>query len=101
MLNKKDLRIVFFGTPDFAVASLKAIIDQGYNVVGVVTAPDKPAGRGYELQQSAVKKFAVEQHLNVLQPVNLKADDFNIALHWYVGLSFISLNCLLNTNFTV
>jgi len=80
MLNKKDLRIVFFGTPDFAVASLKAIIDHGYNVVGVVTAPDKPAGRGYELHQSAVKKFAVEHHLNVLQPVNLKADDFNLKL---------------------
>lgn len=80
MLNKKDLRIVFFGTPDFAVASLKAIIDNGYNVVGVVTAPDKPAGRGYELQQSAVKKFAVEHQLNVLQPVNLKADDFNLEL---------------------
>ncbi len=80
MLNKKDLRIVFFGTPDFAVASLKAIIDRGYNVVGVVTAPDKPAGRGYELHQSAVKKFAVEHHLNVLQPVNLKADDFNLTL---------------------
>lgn len=80
MLNKKDLRIVFFGTPDFAVASLKAIIDQGYNVVGVVTVPDKPAGRGYELQQSAVKKFSIAQNLNVLQPVNLKADDFNLTL---------------------
>ncbi len=80
MHTKESLRIIFFGTPDFAVASLKAIIDNGYNVVAVVTAPDKPAGRGYELQQSAVKKFASTQGLNVLQPVNLKAEEFNTQL---------------------
>ncbi|MDI1233997.1 MAG: methionyl-tRNA formyltransferase [bacterium] len=80
MIDKKNLRIVFFGTPDFAVASLKTILENHFNVVGVVTAPDKPAGRGYELQQSAVKKFASEQGLTILQPVNLKSDDFNKAL---------------------
>ncbi|MDP4662024.1 MAG: methionyl-tRNA formyltransferase [Salibacteraceae bacterium] len=71
-----DLRIVFFGTPDFAVASLKALIDAGKNVVAVVTTPDKPAGRGHKLQPSPVKEFAVEQNLPVLQPTNLKSEDF-------------------------
>jgi len=74
--DKKDLRIVFFGTPDFAVCSLKNIIDNGFNVVGVVTSADKPAGRGYKLQESAVKKYAVEKGLNVLQPLNLKSLEF-------------------------
>ncbi|MDT0644033.1 methionyl-tRNA formyltransferase [Zunongwangia sp. F363] len=72
----KDLRIVFMGTPEFAVQSLKAILSAGYNVVGVITAPDKPAGRGRKLQQSDVKKYALEQNLKVLQPVNLKSEDF-------------------------
>jgi methionyl-tRNA formyltransferase len=76
MPDKKNLRIVFFGTPDFAVASLKTIIENGFNVVAVVTAPDKPAGRGYEFQQSAVKKYALNNNLPVLQPVNLKSDEF-------------------------
>ena len=67
-----QMRIVFLGTPDFAVASLVAIKEAGYNIVGVVTAPDKPAGRGMQLQQSPVKKYAVEHHLKVLQPVKLK-----------------------------
>ncbi len=80
MYDKKNFKILFFGTPDFAVESLKAIIENGFNVVGVVTAPDKPAGRGYELQQSAVKKYALAQGLNILQPPNLKADDFNNAI---------------------
>lgn len=66
------MRIVFLGTPDFAVASLAAIVDAGYNVVGVVTAPDKPAGRGMQLQQSPVKQFAVSKGIQVLQPVRLK-----------------------------
>lgn len=65
------------GTPDFAVASLKAIVDAGYNVCGVITAPDKPAGRGKKIQESAVKQFAKEHKLpNILQPTNLKASDF-------------------------
>jgi methionyl-tRNA formyltransferase len=70
------LRIIFLGTPTFAVASLEAIINNGFNVVGVVTAPDKPAGRGMHLQQSPVKKFAVKNNLKVLQPVKLKDPEF-------------------------
>lgn len=72
----KDLRIVFLGTPDFAVANLKALVDDGQNIVGVITAPDKPAGRGKKIQQSAVKKYATEQNLNILQPSNLKDEEF-------------------------
>lgn len=72
----RDLRIVFMGTPDFAVATLKALLDANYNVVGVITAPDKPAGRGRKLHQSAVKKFALANNLNVLQPTNLKRTSF-------------------------
>ncbi len=79
-MRKEDLRIVFFGTPDFAVASLKAIVAAGYNVVAVVTAPDKAAGRGYQLQSSAVKKAALELGLAVMQPEKLKAPEFIEAL---------------------
>ncbi len=75
-MNGKELRIVFMGTPDFAVASLKAMIDGRYNVVGVITAPDKPAGRGNQLTQSAVKKYAVENNLPLLQPEKLKNPEF-------------------------
>ena len=70
------LRIVFMGTPEFAVASLDALVKAGYNIVGVITAPDKPAGRGMTLQQSAVKKYAVEHNLKVLQPEKLKNPEF-------------------------
>ncbi|WP_417610001.1 methionyl-tRNA formyltransferase [Owenweeksia hongkongensis] len=70
------MRIVFMGTPDFAVASLKELVENGKNVVGVITAPDKPAGRGRKLQQSAVKVYAESQGLKVLQPTNLKAPEF-------------------------
>lgn len=66
------LNIVFMGTPDFAVATLKALVEADYNIVGVVTAPDKPAGRGQKLQESAVKQYAQSQQLKVLQPTNLK-----------------------------
>jgi len=76
MTTKRDLRIVFMGTPDFAVATLKALIDHNYKVVGVITAPDRPAGRGQKLRASAVKQFALEHNLNVLQPKNLKAESF-------------------------
>jgi len=72
----RDLRIVFMGTPDFAVAILDALVKAKFNVVGVITAPDKPAGRGRKIQESAVKKFALEQNLNILQPSNLKQEDF-------------------------
>jgi methionyl-tRNA formyltransferase len=77
---KHNLRIVFLGTPDFAVATLNAVIEEGYNVVGVVTAPDKPAGRGKKISESAVKKYAVEKGLNILQPVNLKDQEFQSEL---------------------
>ena len=69
-------RIVFMGTPSFAVASLKALLDAKMNVVGVVTAPDKPAGRGMQLQQSAVKQFALEHQLPIAQPEKLKSPEF-------------------------
>ena len=72
----RKLRIVFMGTPDFAVHTLKSIVDAGYDVVGVITAPDRPAGRGRKLNESAVKKYAAEQGLNILQPTNLKSEDF-------------------------
>lgn len=72
----RDLRIVFMGTPEFAVASLDKIITSGYLITGVVTAPDKPAGRGRRLQESAVKKYAVQKDIPVLQPSNLKSSDF-------------------------
>lgn len=72
----RDLRIVFMGTPEFAVTILRKILEEGYNVVGVITAPDKPAGRGRKLQESAVKSFAVSKGLVVLQPANLKSPDF-------------------------
>ena len=76
MTSKRDLRIIFMGTPDFAVATLKALIDANYNVVGVITAPDRPAGRGQKLRASAVKQFSLEHNLNILQPKNLKAESF-------------------------
>lgn len=69
-------RIVFMGTPDFAVPSLAQLLRAGYPVVGVVTAPDRPAGRGMQLSSSAVKKFALEKQLPVLQPEKLKAPEF-------------------------
>jgi len=71
-----DLRIIFMGTPEFATATLAKILDEGYDVVGVITAPDRPAGRGRKLQESDVKKYAVEKGLKVLQPTNLKNPDF-------------------------
>ena len=76
MTKQRDLRIVFMGTPDFAVATLKNLLDHNYNVVGVITAPDRPAGRGRKLKSSAVKKFALENHLKIMQPTNLKSEDF-------------------------
>jgi len=71
-----DLRIVFMGTPEFAVASLQALVEAGCNIVGVITAPDKPAGRGMKLTESAVKKYAAETGLHILQPEKLKRPDF-------------------------
>jgi methionyl-tRNA formyltransferase len=92
-MNPKDTRIVFMGTPPFAVASLDALVKAGFNIVSVVTAPDKPAGRGLQLQQSAVKKYAVENNLSVLQPTKLKDPEFVEALkkldaHLFVVVAF-------------
>lgn len=75
-MEKRELRIVFMGTPDFAVLSLDILVQHNYKIVGVITAPDKPAGRGQQLHQSAVKKYAVEKNLAVLQPEKLKNADF-------------------------
>ncbi|QNL48716.1 methionyl-tRNA formyltransferase [Olivibacter sp. SDN3] len=70
------MRIIFMGTPDFAVASLEALLDAGEEVVAVVTVADKPAGRGQKLQESAIKKYALSKNIPVLQPVRLKDADF-------------------------
>lgn len=72
----KKLRIVFMGTPDFAVTILNHLVEKNYTIVGVITAPDKPAGRGRKLNESAVKKYAKSKNLNILQPTNLKSKDF-------------------------
>lgn len=76
MNNINNLRIVFLGTPDFAVESLKSIVENGYNVVGVVTMPDKPAGRGKKIAQSPVKEYALSKGLHLMQPQNLKNPEF-------------------------
>lgn len=76
MLDNFYPKIVFFGTPDFAVASLKALIENNFTVLAVVTSPDKPAGRGRKVQMSAVKEYAVQQQLPVLQPEKLKNAEF-------------------------
>lgn len=75
-MNYKDWRIIFMGTPEFAVASLDALLKAEANIVAVITAPDKPGGRGMELQESAVKKYAVTNNIPVLQPEKLKNEDF-------------------------
>ena len=92
-MEKKDLRIVFFGTPEFAVESLKALVEGGYNVVAVVTVPDKPAGRGRHVLESDVKQYAVSQGLPVLQPEKLKDEAFVGALraldaHLFIVIAF-------------
>ncbi|MBT8238715.1 MAG: methionyl-tRNA formyltransferase [Croceitalea sp.] len=74
--SKNGLRIVYMGTPEFAVAGLQRLLEANYAVVGVVTAPDRPAGRGRKIQESAVKKYANKQGLPVLQPTNLKKSEF-------------------------
>jgi methionyl-tRNA formyltransferase len=72
----RDLRIVFMGTPDFAVGVLQKLVRSTYQIVGVITAPDKPAGRGRKLKPSAVKEYALSHQLPLLQPTNLKEDSF-------------------------
>ena len=71
-MTKEDLRIIYMGTPEFAVESLRALVEGGYNVVAVVTMPDKPAGRGHRIRYSAVKQYALEAGLPILQPEKLK-----------------------------
>lgn len=80
-MTNKDLRIVFFGTPDFAVESLRKLVEGGYNIVGVVTMPDKPAGRGHKLLHSPVKQYALSAGLKLMQPVKLKDPAFIDELH--------------------
>jgi methionyl-tRNA formyltransferase len=75
-IAKEQLRIIFMGTPEFAVHILDGLVQQNYNVVGVITAPDRPAGRGQKVKLSAVKIYAQNHQLNVLQPENLKHPDF-------------------------
>ena len=82
-MTKKDLRIIFLGTPEFATASLRALVEGGYNVVAVVTMPDKPAGRGHQMQFSDVKNYALSVGLPVLQPEKLKDELFIEALRSY------------------
>ncbi len=83
-MKKENLRIIFMGTPEFAVETLKALVDNDYNVVAVVTQPDKPVGRhGSQLQPSAVKQFAIEHNLPVLQPEKMKDPDFVEVLRSY------------------
>ena len=83
MTNKNDLRIIFLGTPEFATASLRALVEGGYNVVAVVTMPDKPAGRGHQLQFSDVKQYALSVGLPVLQPEKLQDETFIEQLRSY------------------
>ncbi|MCF0197542.1 MAG: methionyl-tRNA formyltransferase, partial [Bacteroidaceae bacterium] len=76
-MKKEDVRILYMGTPDFAVAALDRLVTEGYNVVGVVTVPDKAIGRHQDiLQPSPVKRYAQEKGIRVLQPEKLKAPDF-------------------------
>lgn len=82
-MTKQDLRIIFLGTPEFATASLRALVEGGYNVVAVVTMPDKPAGRGHQLQFSDVKQYALSVGLPVLQPEKLKDETFIEELRSY------------------
>ena len=89
-MNKRDLRIVYMGTPEFAVTSLKRLVEGGYNVVGVITAPDRPAGRGQKVRPSAVKEYAVSQNLPLLQPVKLQDPDFLTQLKsWSADLQIV------------
>ena len=89
-MKKEDLRIVYMGTPDFAVESLRCLVEGGYNVVGVITMPDKPAGRGHKLQYSPVKQYALEHQLPLLQPEKLKDEDFLGQLRaWHADLQIV------------
>ena len=89
-MKKEDLRIVYMGTPDFAVEALRQLVEGGYNVVGVIMMPDKPAGRGHKIQYSPVKQYALEQNLPLLQPEKLKDEAFVQALReWKADLQIV------------
>lgn len=89
-MKKEDLRIVYMGTPDFAVEALRQLVEGGYNVVGVITMPDKPAGRGHKMQYSPVKQYALERNLPLLQPEKLKDEAFVEALRaWKADLQIV------------
>ena len=89
-MKKEDLRIVYMGTPDFAVEALRQLVEGGYSVVGVITMPDKPAGRGHKIQYSPVKQYALEQNLPLLQPEKLKDEAFVQALReWKADLQIV------------
>lgn len=89
-MEKKDLRIVYMGTPEFAVESLKRLVEGGYNVVGLITMPDKPAGRGHKIQYSPVKQYALETGLPLLQPEKLKSEAFLEELRtWKADLQIV------------
>lgn len=89
-MDKKDIRIVYMGTPDFAVPTLDALVQGGYNVVGVITMPDKPAGRGHKVQFSPVKEYALEHDLPLLQPEKLKDEAFLEQLRaWKADLQIV------------
>ena len=89
-MKKEDLRIVYMGTPEFAVEALRCLVEGGYNVVGVITMPDKPAGRGHKLQYSPVKQYALEHNLPLLQPEKLKNEEFVEALRaWKADLQIV------------
>ena len=89
-MSKKELRIVYMGTPEFAVEPLKRLVDEGYNVVGVVTMPDKPAGRGQHVQESPVKKYALEEGIPILQPEKLRDEDFLVHLKmWQADIQVV------------
>lgn len=80
IMRKEDLRIVYMGTPEFAVEPLRCLVEGGYNIAGVITMPDKPAGRGHKVQFSPVKQYALEHGLPLLQPEKLKDETFVEAL---------------------
>src|SRR6185295_13085632 len=75
-MAESKLKIIFLGTPEFAVPSLEILLKNNYEIIGVVTAPDQPSGRGLQLTPSAIKKFANEKNLLIFQPVNLKDENF-------------------------
>ena len=89
-MEKKDLRIVYMGTPDFAVEPLRKLVEGGYNIVGCITMPDKPAGRGHKIQFSPVKEYAIEKNIPLLQPEKLKDEDFQSDLKaWNADLQIV------------